>query len=418
MKILFLLPQLPWPAHQGTAIRNFGLIRHLAARHTIDVLAFLAPEQHLDEASPLHALCRRIDVVPQPVRSSSARLRSTLLSPQPDMALRLASAAMGARVREWIADGDYDLVQIEGIEMASFGLAAQDAARAVGRPVRLVFDDHNCEYLLQWRNALTDLRSVRRFPAGVYSLIQWRKLVRYERLVCQRSDTVLAVSEPDAAALRALDPALRVEVILNGIDPGAHPAAPLTEPPAPVLLFSGKMDYRPNIDAALWFADEVLPLVLAVRRDVRFQIVGQSPHARLDRLRANPAVEITGAVEDVRPYSAGAGVYVMPLRVGGGTRFKALEAMAAGKAIVSTALGVEGIGVENGRELLIADEPHLFAQAAVTLLDPTQKALRAHLAGNARAFVAERFGWKGIVEKLEEVYGSSTQWAEEQQARA
>lgn len=404
MNLLFLVPQLPWPAHQGTTIRNFGLISHLAQWHTIDLISFSAPGQSLDDNSPLHGLCRRIAVLPQPVRSPTARLRSTLTSTQPDMALRLASTPMTALVRAWVDEGKYDLVQAEGIEMAGYGLLAKQVAAAGGRVLRFVFDDHNCEYLLQKRNALSDIRSLRRFPAGVYSVIQWQKLVRYEHAVCRAADNVLAVSEPDAAALRALDPALSVEVIVNGIDLDQYAVVPPQEPPAALLVFSGKMDYRPNVDAALWFADEVLPHILAVRPQTRFQIVGQSPHARLARLRNHAAIEITGAVEDVRPYIAGAGVYVMPLRVGGGTRFKALEAMAMGKAIVTTALGVEGIDVENGKELLVANDPQSFAQAVLTLLDPAQTMLRARLGANARLHVEAKYGWGGIVARLNDLY--------------
>jgi len=404
MNLLFLVPQLPWPAHQGTAIRNFGLIRHLSHTHTIDLLTFAAPGQRLTAGNPLRAICRRIGVVEQPVRPTSARVADTFLSAKPDMALRLASEEMNALVSAWVAEGEYDLVQSEGIEMASFGMLAQEVAAAQGRPIHFVFDDHNCEYLLQKRNALTDLRSLRRFPAGLYSTIQWRKLVRYERHVCRRADVVLAVSKPDADALRALDATMRMKVILNGIDLDAYPATERVEPPPDTLLFSGKMDYRPNVDAVLWFADEVLPQILALRPGVRFQIVGQAPHARLDRLRGNPAIEITGAVEDVRPWIANAGVYVMPLRVGGGTRFKALEAMALRKAIVTTSLGVEGIALQNGREVLIADDAALFAQAALTLLDPAQASLRAHLGSAARTHVVNNYGWEGIVAELNEIY--------------
>jgi glycosyltransferase involved in cell wall biosynthesis len=404
MNVLFLVPQLPWPAHQGTTIRNFGLISHLSKAHTIDLISFLAPGQSLAADNPLHQICRQIGVIQQPVRPTSARLANTLFSLQPDMALRLASRSMESLVADWVFNGAYDIVQAEGIEMASYGMLAQQVAAEEGRPVHFVFDDHNCEYLLQKRNALTDLRSVRRFPAGVYSVIQWQKLVRHERAICRRADAVLAVSQPDADALRALDANLRVEVIPNGIDFADYPAADTLEPPAEVLVFSGKMDYRPNVDAVLWFADEVLPQILAVRPSVRFQIVGQSPHARLERLRANSAIEITGAVADVRPYLRNAGVYVMPLRVGGGTRFKALEAMALGKAIVTTSLGVEGIGVQNGRELLIADDPALFAQAALTLLDAAQAPLRAHLGEAARRHVSQVYDWQEIIGALNGVY--------------
>ncbi len=176
-------------------------------------------------------------------------------------------------------------------------------------------------------------------------------------------------AQPIALRLLALAPGLDITVVSNGIDLAAY--TPQTElPPVdpPRIVFTGKMDYRPNIDAALWFGREVLPLVTAAEPAVRFQIVGMNPHPRLDELRTNPAVEITGAVPDTRPYIYAAAAYVIPMRVGGGTRFKALEAMASARAIVSTQLGVEGIPVRSGQELLLADTPADFAAAVLRLI--------------------------------------------------
>ena len=134
---------------------------------------------------------------------------------------------------------------------------------------------------------------------------------------------------------------------------------------ANALVFTGKMDYRPNVDAVLWFADAVLPLILAQAPDVHFYVVGQQPHERVKALADHPAITVTGRVPDARPYIAGAGVYVVPLRIGGGTRLKVLEAMAMGQAIVSTRLGCDGFPFADGREVRFADEPAAFAAAVV-----------------------------------------------------
>ena len=162
------------------------------------------------------------------------------------------------------------------------------------------------------------------------------------------------------------------------------------------------MDYRPNIDAVLWFADEVLPLILHERPEVRFQIVGMNPHPRLDRLRQQSAIEITGAVESIEPYMQSAAVYVVPLRVGGGTRFKVLDAMMYAKPMVSTSLGVEGIGVQHEGELLVADTPPIFAQAVLRLLYDSM--LGNRLGANAHQFVSCEYSWQKIMPHLEAVY--------------
>ena len=167
------------------------------------------------------------------------------------------------------------------------------------------------------------------------------------------------------------------------------------------LVFSGTMDFRPNVDAALWFAQHVLPLIRQEAPDARFVVVGQKPHRRLDVLRGRADVTLTGTVDDVRPYIAEATLYVVPLRMGGGTRFKILEAAAMSRAIVSTRLGCEGFPVEHGQELLIADSPRAFADAVVALLrDPARC---AQLGAAARAFV-DAYDWKNIIPQMEAVY--------------
>lgn len=403
MKILLLTPQLPWPPHQGTAMRNYNLIRHLAARHTVDLITFFAPDERLDADNPLHALCGRVDALPQPHRTSQQRLRDTLVSSLPDMALRLADPAMDALLASRLQSETYDVVQAEGIEMARYGLQAAKAGQ------KFVFDDHNCEYLLQKRNALTDLRRPARLPAALYSLVQWQKLRRYEATACTLAHAVAAVSEADAAALQTIAPAARIATVANGIDLDFYtPHAPgaASQQAGRTLVFTGKMDYRPNIDAVLWFAQNVLPLVRRSAPDVTFRIVGRNPHARLNTLRDNPAVTIVGAVEDIRPDIHGGDVYVIPLRVGGGTRFKALEAMACARPIVSTSLGVEGIGATHDRDLLLADTPSNFAAAVLRLLAPGNGPLRAQLGANARTFVEAHYGWEPIVRRLEPLYSA------------
>ncbi len=411
MKILFLTPQLPYPPQKGTALRNWGLIAGLSSHHQVSLLNFLAPGQAPQLAPPLVAACARVETVPQPVRTIRDRLRDLVATRQPDMALRLAAEPYGQRLADWLARESFDVIHIEGIELAPY-LDVIEAAppRCEGRARPLVvFDDHNCEYLLQQRTCLTDLRIPARWPGAAYSLVQWRRLLRYEALACRRADRVLAVSEADAAALRQLIPGLDVTVVPNGIDtqtytptpPHSHTATP-PHPHTHTLVFTGTMNFRPNVDAVLWFARKVLPLVRRVMPEAHFVVVGQRPHRRLDELRGDPAITLTGWVEDTRPYIAQAAVYVAPLRMGGGTRLKLLEAMAMGKPVVATRLGAEGYPVTHGRELLLADTPADFAAAVVALLRAPEQ--QAGLGQAARAFVEQRYDWRTIVPLVEAAY--------------
>jgi glycosyltransferase involved in cell wall biosynthesis len=217
---------------------------------------------------------------------------------------------------------------------------------------------------------------------------------------------VLAVSAADAAALRELVPDLPVTVVPNGIDTTTYkPTEQAGETEPRTLVFTGTMDFRPNVDAVLWFARQVLPRVREQAPDARFLIVGQRPHRRLDELRADPAITLTGRVDDVRPYIARAAAYVAPLRIGGGTRLKLLEAMAMGKAIVSTRLGAEGYPVSDRQQLMLADAPDEFAAAVVNLLREPRR--REALGQTARAFVEQKYDWRAIVPIVEAAYALS-----------
>ena len=168
------------------------------------------------------------------------------------------------------------------------------------------------------------------------------------------------------------------------------------------MVFTAKMDFRPNVDAVLWFAQEVLPLIRQEVPEARFWVVGKDPHPRLAPLADDPGVRLTGWVEDVRPFIAAAAVYAIPLRIGGGTRLKVLEAMAMGKAIVSTTLGCEGFDLVPGQELVIADTPEVFARAVLALLADPER--RARIGRAARRFAGSRYDWRMIVPRLERVY--------------
>jgi sugar transferase (PEP-CTERM/EpsH1 system associated) len=411
MKLLFLTPQLPYPPHQGTTIRNFHLLAGLAQRHDIALLSFAGESQTVDD-TPLSNLCHPIATIPTPpARSLSQRLSSTFLSSQPDMALRLPSRCFQARLEQWVQAGSFDVIQVEGIEMGQYTLSLRKR-RLLSNRMQLVFDDHNAEYVLQRRAFATDMRRPQRWPAAGYSLIQWAKLRRYERDICRASDRVIAVSETDAGALRRLVPGLLPAVVPNGVDIDffrpAYPSSAHSGPhdpnhwPAPSLVFAGKMDFRPNVDAMLWFCDEIFPRIRAVRSDVTLTIVGREPHSRVRALAHRPGISVTDYVDDIRPYIASAQVYVVPLRMGGGTRLKVLQAMAMGKAIVSTRLGAEGIAGQSGKHLMLVDNPRDFAATVLSLLvDPDH---RQALGTHARRLVEREYVWDAIVPRLEEVY--------------
>lgn len=404
-KVLFLTPQLPYPPHQGTTIRNYNLIKELAQRHEIHLFSFAATRDVSEQVAHLGAFCASVHTVVAPERSLCQRAMATLLARRPDMGLRLESFAFHERLGRLLEAQRFDIVEVEGMEMAPY--LFQAAARPAPRPL-LVLDEHNAEYVLQRRAFETDARKPGRWLGAAYSFVQWRKLQGYERAACRRADRVVAVSAADAEALQRLWPGLAVAVVPNGVDLAYWRPDRLYEPldHSPALVFTAKMDYRPNVDAVLWFVEQVLPIIQeGLPAPAHFYVVGQSPHRRLLPLARDPHITLTGYVPDVRPYVAGADVYVVPLRIGGGTRLKVLEAMAMGKAIVSTALGCEGVGLRDGEEGLLGDTPAAFAACVLRLLGDA--GLRRALGERARRFVSSRYDWRVIVPLLERVYERS-----------
>jgi glycosyltransferase involved in cell wall biosynthesis len=399
MKVLLLTPQLPYPPHQGTSLRNFHIIRGLAEACEVSLLSFLEPGQTISEkTAPLTKLCQTICTVPMPQRTIGKRLQQLLSTRRPDMAHRLFSQAFNIKLLQMLNAESFDIVQIEGIEMARYLPVIRHASPGS----KIVFDDHNAETELQRRNFLTDLRQPRRWVASAYSAEQVRRLRRFERWVCQQADWVTAVSHPDKSHLAKLtEDKTPITVIPNCIDVQQF-RLDETEAIHSDILFTGKMDYRPNVDAVLWFVAEVWPQIRQERPSATFTIVGQKPHARLERLRSVPGITLTGWVEKVAPYLVGTAVFVLPFRVGSGTRLKLIEAMAAGKAMVSTAVGAEGFPVQHNRELLLVENGVEMATAVLQLLNNPQERQRL---GQAAQQFAQQYDWRVVVPRFLQGYG-------------
>ncbi len=423
MKLLFLTPQIPYPPRQGTALRNWGLISHLARRHDIWLMSFTDTSVPAVWPAELMAACKHIAAFPVPKRSGVDRVKTLLTSNLPDMAWRLWSPDFAAQFQAWTSQQHFDIIQIEGIELARYAINYHHAPRSTLHALRstlhaprfatpaLIFDDHNCEYLMQKRWFERDIKNPRRLHAALYSLAQWRKLATFERDAIRQARATLCCSAEDRVALNQLDPQFDPHIIFNGIDVAAYatdqqPATsrqqPATSRQPPTIVFTGKMDFRPNIDAMLWFGSAVWPRIQQAHPQAQWVIVGQKPSPRLNVLRVDPNITITGEVADPRPYIGQADVYIAPLRVGGGTRFKLMEAMAMHKPIVTTQLGCEGFNITSGREMMVADAPDEFADAVIALLNrPDQSQAMTE---RAFAFVSNQYDWSVIVPKLESIY--------------
>lgn len=393
MHILFLTSHFPYPPQSGGALRADGLINGaVAAGYQVSLFCFA---EIPPSGTPLHKRCMDIITAKPPTRHLSDRLRDIALTRHADMARRFWSDEALDQLKDYLATHTVDLIHAESIEMAVYLLPIH----AWYPDLPLIYGSLNAEADLQRTVFRAERGNPKRLAGTIYSWIQWRRLSVLERRICQTASAVLAVSEPDQALLQAMSDT-PVALVKNGITTAdyAH-IQPNDALGDKAIVFTGSMDYRPNVDAVLWFIDQILPHLSA---DTYFYIVGHRPHPRLLALQSHPQITLTGRVDDITPYWAGAKVYVAPLRMGSGTRFKILEAMASGCAVVSTTIGAQGLGVTSGQELILADTPTAFAAAIEGLLE--NPAQREALGQAGRQFVQHHFDWSVIVPRLLEVY--------------
>ena len=373
MRILLIAAWCPLPADNGARIRAWNLLRALAEAHRVDLLAFAPEPRHQAAEARLRELCADVELIPRdPFAASPLGQWLGLLHPWPRSVVATFQPEMAAAVRRRL-ERRYDLV------VASC-LAAARYATAVPRVPRILDDLELGSQVDQLERANTLLLKAR----YKLSLVKAR---RYLADTLRHFHAVIVASAREQRLVRSCCPATtRLEVVPNGADL-TSPSAPLPLPLADLLVYAGSLRYGPNLEAVRWFARKVLPIVRGVRPGARLRVTG----ARASGVDLAD-VEQTGYLDDVRPAVASAWAEVVPLLSGSGTRLKVLEAMALGTPVVSTSKGVEGLEVEPGRDLLVADGAAAFADATSRLLgDP---ALRARLSSAGRALVHARYDWK------------------------
>ena len=295
-------------------------------------------------------------------------------------------ARVERRVRELVTAGSFDVV------VADFLFAIANVPAAL--PVPLAFFEHNVEYLIWKRLADVETRAWRRALLG----IEWRKVRRAEAQACARAAITIAVSDEDRTLLEQDAPDTHLVTIPTGVETSYFQPDDEHERPDH-LVFSGSMDWYPNEDAVIHFVESIWPRIRQARPFATFTIIGRHPSPRVRALGATPGVQVSGTVDDVRPLIAEGAVYVVPLRVGGGTRLKIFEALAMGKAVVSTTIGAEGLGVTPDRHLVLADDPVVFADAVIALLG--DRAGRRALGAEGRRIVVEQYSWARVGQEFE-----------------
>ncbi|MFK2891292.1 glycosyltransferase family 4 protein [Dyella flagellata] len=395
MRMLWALPYLPWPTTSGGKLRQYHLLRELAARgHRITLLA--QSKIPLDDAArhALEPLLDRLIVLPRRPLKSFTTMAAALLSPLPLLATVNGYAAPLQRRFEQLLDERWDIVQIE------HSYALQPYARSL--------EQRRQPFLLSEHNIESQLGNItyQRLPAALRPLARldnWRYR-RWEQRALHQAQQVIAVTEADATAFRALTPR-PVRVAINGVD---VQAAAHVRPDVHTqrILYVGNFEYAPNVDAVEWAVQEIMPRVWATRPKALLCVCGYALPERWRRHMEDPRIEWLGYVKRLDHVQAQASAFLAPLRDGGGSKLKVLEAMAAGLPLVSTAQGVSGLNVREGIHYRRGDHAAALAQALIELLQAPEQAVVLGEAG--RRYVREQHDWRIAADQLEAAYREHT----------
>ena len=392
MRILWLKTELLHPVDKGGKIRTYNMLKELKRDHHVTYLTLDDGSASAEDRRNASEYCHELVCIPHRRREKFTpgfyvELFLNLVAQHPYAIKKYESAAMRREISERDRNHSFDLL------VCDFLAPAVNVPRSLSTPA--VLFQHNVEAMIWKRHYEVHTNPVKKS----YLYGQWQKMRRFERDMCRRFDSVIAVSADDREQMKREYGAEAVFDVPTGVDVEFFRPNPDAKTSAHSMVFTGSMDWLPNDDAIRYFMREIMPLIKQKVADATLTVVGRNPTPALVELgKSDPSLIITGRVEDVRPYMDNAAAYIVPLRIGGGTRLKIFEAMAMEKAVVSTTIGAEGLPLTDGVELLLADEPAAFADAVVNVL--TDSATAAELGQRAASIVRKNYGWRQVTESF------------------
>ncbi len=410
LKILFLTQVLPYPLFGGAKIRAYYMLRYLARRHQVTLVSFVRDDDDEAAINHLRLFCSAVHTVPmtRSMRRNGQSLLVSLFRNQPLIIVRDHLTEMDSELLGLIETTSFDVIHADQTSMAQYALFARNSC-ANGRRPRIILDQHNALFLVVARQA--------EYERGILKRLLWKRearlLSQYESRLLLGFDEIITVTSDDRRVLMDLlnreeqiNRKDHVTVVPICVDPVKQPLLELKKV-ALTIIHLGTMFWPPNIEGVLWFANEILPSIISAVPNVKFIVAGKNPPAEVKEL-ASPAspvsahVEVTGFVADPQPLLASSQVFVVPLLAGGGMRVKILDAWQWGIPIVSTTIGAEGILRRSQENILIADEPHEFADAVIRLL--TEPDLAKRLRKNGRSWVEQHYDWRKIYQTMDTIY--------------
>lgn len=402
MRILFITENLPYPLDSGGRIRSFHILKGIAQKHEVTLVTSGRNDRASHNTSILQSICSQVRVAEKGnprITQDVLMLAKSAFDAKPFLISRHYCKKMAGIIRKEVRTGSFDAVHYDHLDSAVYSSFVQ------GIPIS-VLDEHN----IVSNQIETTAKSHANYFLRLLLRGDWLRAKRYESLVCAQMSQCLVCSDVDRDSLLQMSPAARIKTIPNGVDlsyfkPKLDLAAGDISSESISMIFIGSLDYAPCDMAVQFFIRNILPKVRERLPSASFYVIGANPSASVRKLSENiQGITLTGRVPDTRPYLARAQVCVVPIKSGSGTRLKILEAMAAGVPVVSTAIGAEGLHVQDEENILIADSPEIFSAAVIRLIN--EKELAAQISGKALKLVRDRYNWDSIAQKLLRVYDS------------
>jgi len=391
MQILFITTKFPLPLIDGHALRTYNLLRHAAQAHDVHLLSFVKSQEEYDYIEELRDVCSSVELIELAENKSRVAFLKTvvtsLVKRKAFVVCKYDNAKMHRMIESFLATNHIDIIHFDMLPLAVYLRDAEG--------YKTLLNEHNVESALLSRRV--DAES--NFLLKIFYSLQQKWLERFEREMATHVDRIIACSDIDKSILEQFAPGTPVVTVPNGVDTVFFSPSPELELEEKSLVFVGGLNWFPNLDALRWFDQSVLPEIIKKWPKVILHVIG----TKEDVEWVHPDNIIChGRVEDVRPYMAKATLFVVPLRIGGGTRLKILNALSMGKVVVSTTIGAEGLGAIGGENIVIANEASDFAIAIDTYFQDADA--RKRLSQNGMSFVEGNYKWASVGAKLTKVY--------------
>ena len=384
MKILFAANRFPYPPFRGDKLKIYNLAKRLCKDHELHLLTFLEDRGDLDHLPALDGIFKHIHLVTHPKLKSYVNVLKGLLGKTPLQVSYFASSKMHRKVQHLLSEENYDVVHVQHLRMAQYFAKHKNVPRILDLPDA---------YSLYWKRRIDATTGIKKH----FNTMEFNRVKEYEPILNQFNKT-LVCSREDKSWLETQQQINNVDILPNGVDTSTYFSAAHNYVNNKTILFTGNMDYAPNVDAVQYFAKEIFPLILEEHPHVQFVIAGQRPVDAVKALASNKII-ITGFVQDLKEWYQEAAIVVAPLRFGAGTQNKVLEAMAMAVPVVSMNVGFQGLNIDSGEGVILAMDTLPFANACNQLL--SNQGLRKEVGEAGKQVILSQFDWDVVAKKLE-----------------